>query len=81
MQLAILLLHVVVILGTVRLVGWVFRKLGQPQVMVLNIGLDAGLVSPALFTILVLVAIATTLMTTPLLDWSYPPRLRPQEAF
>jgi hypothetical protein len=42
----------------------------------LNIGLDMGLISPALFALMVLMAITTTLMTTPVLDRVYPPELR-----
>jgi Kef-type K+ transport system membrane component KefB len=56
--------------------GVLINARGLVELVVLNIGYDAGLVSPALFAILVLVAIATTLMTTPLLDWIYPRRLR-----
>ncbi|MCL2450868.1 MAG: cation:proton antiporter [Polyangiaceae bacterium] len=56
--------------------GVLVNARGLVELVVLNIGLDAGLVSPALFAILVLVAIVTTLMTTPLLDLTYPPRLR-----
>jgi hypothetical protein len=33
-------------------------------------------VSPALFAIMVMMAITTTLMTAPLLDWIYPPQSR-----
>ncbi|MEO6236359.1 MAG: hypothetical protein ABIQ52_05125 [Vicinamibacterales bacterium] len=32
-------------------------------------GLDAGLISPALFTMMVVMALVTTAMTAPLLDW------------
>jgi hypothetical protein len=39
------------------------------QLIALNVGLEAGIVGPALFTILVLVALVTTIMTTPLLTW------------
>jgi Kef-type K+ transport system membrane component KefB len=56
--------------------GVLVNARGLVELVVLNIGLDAGLVSPALFAILVLVAIATTVMTTPLLDWTYPPQFR-----
>jgi Kef-type K+ transport system membrane component KefB len=56
--------------------GVLVNTRGLVELVVLNIGLDAGLVSPALFAILVLVAIVTTLMTTPLLDLTYPPRVR-----
>jgi Kef-type K+ transport system membrane component KefB len=56
--------------------GVLVNTRGLVELVVLNIGLDAGVVSPALFAIMVLMAIVTTLMTAPLLDWIYPPRLR-----
>jgi Sodium/hydrogen exchanger family len=40
---------------------------GLTELIVLNIGLELGVVTPALFTSLVLVALATTFMTGPLL--------------
>jgi Kef-type K+ transport system membrane component KefB len=42
---------------------------GLMQLIALNVGLEAGIVGPSLFTVLVLVALVTTLMTTPLLTW------------
>lgn len=42
---------------------------GLMQLIALNIGLEAGIVGPALFTVLVLVALVTTVMTSPLLSW------------
>jgi Kef-type K+ transport system membrane component KefB len=56
--------------------GILVNTRGLVELVVLNIGLDAGVVSPALFAIMVLMAIVTTLMTAPLLDLVYPPRLR-----
>jgi Kef-type K+ transport system membrane component KefB len=56
--------------------GVLVNTRGLVELVVLNIGLDAGIISPALFAIMVLMAIVTTLMTTPVLDWIYPPRLR-----
>lgn len=35
--------------------------------MILNVGLEAGVISPALFAIMVLMALVTTAMTAPLL--------------
>jgi len=35
---------------------------------VLNLGLDLGIISPTLFAMLVVMAVVTTLMTTPLLQ-------------
>jgi Kef-type K+ transport system membrane component KefB len=45
---------------------------GLVELVILNIGLDLGILSPALFSIMVLMALVTTLMTTPLLRWVYP---------
>ena len=42
---------------------------GLMQLIALNVGLEAGIVNASLFTVLVLVALVTTLMTTPLLSW------------
>ena len=36
------------------------------ELIVLNIGLDLGVISPRLFTMLVIMALATTLMTSPI---------------
>jgi hypothetical protein len=40
--------------------------------VILNIGLDIKVISPALFSMMVLMALVTTFMTTPLLEWVYP---------
>jgi len=41
---------------------------GLMELIVLNIGLDLGVISPVLFTMMVLMALATTMGTTPLVD-------------
>jgi len=41
------------------------------ELVVLNIGLDLGFIPPKVFTLLVVMAVATTLMTTPLLRLRY----------
>jgi hypothetical protein len=38
------------------------------ELVILNVGLDLGVLSPALFAIFVLMALLTTLMTSPLLS-------------
>jgi len=43
------------------------------ELIVLNIGLDLGVISPTLFTMMVVMALVTTFMTTPLLRLIYPP--------
>jgi len=50
-------------------VGALMNARGLMQLIALNVGLEAGIVNSSLFTVLVLVALVTTLMTTPLLSW------------
>ena len=53
-------------------VGILMNTRGLVELVILNIGLDLGILSPALFSIMVMMALVTTLMTTPLLSWVYP---------
>jgi Kef-type K+ transport system membrane component KefB/nucleotide-binding universal stress UspA family protein len=53
-------------------VGILMNTRGLMELIILNIGLDLGVISPLLFTMLVLMAVFTTFMTTPLLSWIYP---------
>ncbi|WP_433076820.1 cation:proton antiporter [Dactylosporangium sp. CA-052675] len=56
--------------GAVALrIGALMNARGLMQLIALNVGLEAGIVGPSLFTVLVLVALVTTIMTTPLLSW------------
>jgi len=50
-------------------VGVLMNTRGLVELVILNIGLDLGILSPALFSLMVLMALVTTLMTTPLLNW------------
>jgi Kef-type K+ transport system membrane component KefB len=50
------------------ILGILMNTRGMVELIVLNIGLDIGAISPRLFTMLVLMALATTFMTTPVLD-------------
>jgi Kef-type K+ transport system membrane component KefB len=52
---------------------------GLMELVILNIGLDIGVISPAVFSMMVLMALVTTFMTTPLLEWAYPARLMRKE--
>jgi Kef-type K+ transport system membrane component KefB len=45
---------------------------GLMALIVLDIGLGMGVISPTLFAMLVVMALATTLMTAPLLRWLLP---------
>jgi Kef-type K+ transport system membrane component KefB len=50
-------------------VGTLMNARGLMQLIALNVGLAAGIVSSALFSALVLVALVTTVMTAPVLSW------------
>jgi len=53
-------------------VGVLMNTRGLMELVILTIGLDLGVISPALFAMLVMMALATTFMTTPILQWLYP---------
>jgi Kef-type K+ transport system membrane component KefB len=50
------------------LLGIMMNTRGLMELIVLHIGLDLRILSPTLFSMFVLMALATTLMTTPLID-------------
>jgi Kef-type K+ transport system membrane component KefB len=52
-------------------IGMLMNARGLMELIILNIGLERGLITPALFTIMVLMAIATTLMATPLFNLAH----------
>lgn len=45
---------------------------GLTELVILNIGLELGVIPPTLFSILVIMALVTTFMTSPLLQWLRP---------
>lgn len=47
--------------------GTLMNTRGLMELVILNIGLDIGVISPALFSMMVLMALVTTFMTTPVL--------------
>jgi Kef-type K+ transport system membrane component KefB len=51
--------------------GALMNARGLIELILLNIGLQAEIITPTLFTILVLVAIVTTLMASPIFDFVY----------
>lgn len=51
--------------------GWMMNTRGLTELIVLNIGLSLGVISPLLFTMLVIMALVTTFMTSPLLEMTY----------
>jgi Kef-type K+ transport system membrane component KefB len=56
-------------------VGVLMNTRGLMELVILNVGLDIGVISPALFAMMVIMALATTFMTSPLLAWVYPSRI------
>lgn len=52
-------------------VGTLMNARGLMELIILNIGLQRGIIEPALFAIMVLMAITTTLMATPLFERVY----------
>ena len=53
-------------------IGILMNTRGLMELVIISIGLDLGVISPALFTMLVLMALITTFITSPLLHWVYP---------
>jgi Kef-type K+ transport system membrane component KefB len=51
--------------------GTLMNTRGLMELIILNIGLERGIITPALFTIMVMMAIATTLMASPIFEWVY----------
>ena len=54
--------------------GLLMNTRGLMELVILGIGLDLGAISPALFTIMVMMALVTTAMTTPILELVHPSR-------
>jgi len=52
--------------------GTLMNTRGLMELIVLNIGLDLGVISPLLFTMMVLMALVTTMATAPVLRWLLP---------
>ncbi|RKH31664.1 cation:proton antiporter domain-containing protein [Corallococcus sicarius] len=54
-------------------IGVLMNTRGLMELIVLNLGLDLGVISPTLFTMMIIMALVTTFITSPLLRWMYPP--------
>ncbi|KAG8960213.1 K(+)/H(+) antiporter [Tulasnella sp. 408] len=61
-------------------IGALMSCKGLVELIVLNIGLQAGILDTRLFSIFVLHAIVLTFITTPLTLWVYPPHVRVRHA-
>ena len=53
-------------------VGVLVNTRALMELIIINMALDLGVITTDLFSMLVIMALATTAMTTPLLDWLYP---------
>src|SRR6185369_17756386 len=51
------------------IIGALMNTRGLMELVVLNIGYDLGLLSPQIFSMMVIMALVTTFMTGPLLDF------------
>jgi Kef-type K+ transport system membrane component KefB len=56
---------------TALAVGTLMNSRGMMELILINIGLQKGVIEAPLFSILVLMAIVTTLMATPIFEWVY----------
>ncbi len=56
--------------------GILMNTRGLAEIVILTVGRELGVISPVLFSAMVLMALTTTFMTTPLLAVVYPPRVR-----
>ncbi len=56
---------------TALAIGTLMNARGLMELIILNIGLQHGVITPTLFSMMVLMAIATTLMAAPLFEWFY----------
>jgi Kef-type K+ transport system membrane component KefB len=59
--------------------GTLMTTRGLMELVILNIGLDVKVISPALFSMMVMMALVTTFMTTPLLEVLAPARKKANE--
>lgn len=50
-------------------IGTLMNARGLMELIILNIGLEQGLIQPVFFTIMVIMAIVTTLIASPLFEW------------
>ena len=57
--------------STAMAVGALMNARGLMELIIINIALSYGVIQPALFSIMVVMAIVTTLMASPLFQWVY----------
>jgi Kef-type K+ transport system membrane component KefB len=64
--------------GEAFAIGALMNSRGLMELIILNMGLEHGLITPLLFTMMALMAVATTILAAPLYEWSR--RLSPASA-
>lgn len=58
-------------------IGALMNARGLMELIMLNLGLERGIITPELFTVMVVMALATTFMATPLFNLVYADKRRP----
>jgi Kef-type K+ transport system membrane component KefB len=61
-------------------IGVLMNTRGLMELIVLNVGMDLGVITPTVFTMLVLMALVTTFSTTPVLRFIYSPMAAAESA-
>ena len=56
-------------------IGILMNTRGLMELVILNIGRDLGVITDAVFAMMVIMALVTTALTTPILNWVYPERM------
>ena len=62
-------------------IGALMNARGLMELIVLNIGLQRGVIGVPFFSVMVVMAVATTLMATPLFEWAYGRKARASGGF
>lgn len=65
---------------TALAIGTLMNARGLMELIIINIGLEKGIIEEGLFSVLVLMAVVTTLMATPVFEWVYGRHTRNKEA-
>jgi Kef-type K+ transport system membrane component KefB/nucleotide-binding universal stress UspA family protein len=56
-------------------IGTLMNTRGLMELVILNVGRDLGVITDSVFAMMVIMALVTTALTTPVLNWIYPRRL------
>lgn len=56
-------------------IGILMNTRGLMQLVILNVGSELGVITDAVFAMMVIMALVTTFLTTPVLNWVYPDRI------